>query len=78
VLLQGKKRAQKSNDLAIITVYCPMYNKNGGAWNKIHADLKRAKSLLDPTQKFFQELTDIAKTLHECRHENHYWRRLQY
>ena len=66
VLLQGKKRAQKSSDLAIITVYCPLYNKNGGAWSKIHADLRRAKSPLDPTQKFFQELTDIVKKLHDA------------
>jgi hypothetical protein len=68
VPLQGKKRAQKLNDLAIITAYCPLYNKNRGAWNKIHADLKRAKGLLDPTQGLFQGLsfTDIVKTLHDA------------
>jgi hypothetical protein len=37
VLLQGKKRARTSNDLAIVLTpvypHCPLYSKNGRAWN---------------------------------------------
>ena len=32
VLLQGKKRDNCKNDLAVITVYCPLLNKKNGAW----------------------------------------------
>jgi len=64
VMLHGKNIEGTPTKLAIITVYCPLPNRTGGAWNLILDRLKTMGIKRDPAQQFYYELTELLYVKH--------------
>ena len=65
VMLHGKNIEGTPTKLAIITVYCPLPNRTGGAWNLILDRLKTMGIKRDPAQQFYHELTELVCEAHK-------------
>ena len=65
VMIHGKQIDGTPTKLAIITVYCPLPNRSGGAWTMMQNCLTANNNERDPAQQFYHELTELVCAAHK-------------
>ena len=65
VMIHGKQIDGTPTKLAIITVYCPLPNRSGGAWTMMQNCLTANNNKRDPAQQFYHELTELVRAAHK-------------
>jgi hypothetical protein len=64
-MIHGKQIDGTPTKLAIITVYCPLTNRSGGAWTMLQNCLTANNNKRDPAQQFYHELTESVCAAHK-------------